>query len=197
MILLHRRSTICGIGINDSDYVTKKCKIYKKWRAMFQRCYSDKYQERFPWYKGCSVAKEWHLFSNFKKWMESQDWEGKALDKDLIKYGNKIYSPETCLLVTRDVNNFFNSRGAVKGKYPIGVHFLNVNGSSYIQASCSNPDKTRKRYKKLFKTHQIKQATDQYWEFKRQALNNLIKNHRDIECILRLHFVCFKRDHSL
>jgi len=192
MVHLNKRSKIYGIGINDSDYVAGECKIYKKWKAMLQRCYSDNFQKRFPWYKGCSVAEEWHLFSNFKKWIELRDWKGKALDKDLIKYGNKIYSANTCTLVAMDVNNFFNDKNANKGEYPIGV---SMSGSRLL-SSCSNPDKTKKRYKKYFKSYQLNEAIAQYWEFKKQALNTLINRHQDIEPLLRTHFVYFKRDHS-
>jgi len=196
MIKTHTRSKICGVGINDSDYVARNCKLYKKWKGMIERCYSNAFQERFPWYKGCSVAKEWHLFSNFKEWMEDRDWEGKALDKDLIKYGNKIYSPETCLLVTRDVNNFFNDKNANKGKYPIGVSLIKLDNHQYLAAACSTPNKKIKRYKKQFKENQVDAAAAQYWEFKKMALNDLIKKHQDIEHLLRTHFVYFKRDHS-
>lgn len=50
---------------------------------------------------GCSVCEEWLTFSNFKRWMEQQDYEGKALDKDLLVSQNKTYSSETCVFVPR------------------------------------------------------------------------------------------------
>lgn len=30
------------------------------------------------------MADEWNTFSNFKNWMEKQNWEDKQLDKDII-----------------------------------------------------------------------------------------------------------------
>ena len=74
---------------------------------MLQRCYSESHLVRQPTYKGCSVCEEWLTFSNFKSWMEQQDWEGKQLDKDLLVYKNKIYSPETCVFVSSVINSFF------------------------------------------------------------------------------------------
>ena len=88
---LYRRTfkKVYGVGINDADYTIKptiennrsKCMYYEKWIKMLQRCYSKSYQEKHPSYKGCSVCEEWLTFSNFKAWMETQDWKGKSLDK--------------------------------------------------------------------------------------------------------------------
>lgn len=69
---------LCGVGINDADYdvtlhdaetgkkIIWSCPYWEKWRSMIKRCYSKNYSIRNPTYKGCSVCKEWHLFSNFK-----------------------------------------------------------------------------------------------------------------------------------
>lgn len=122
-----KRSLICGVGVNDADYsisfkcggVYRKCPFYAKWKAMIYRCYSPLENKRNPSYIGCTVSSEWLLFSNFKRWMESQDWQGKHLDKDLLSSGAKIYSPETCCLVSEEVNNFIvdkkNKNGLMTG----------------------------------------------------------------------------------
>ena len=54
----------------------------------------------------------------FKSWMETQDWEDKQLDKDLIGDG-KLYSPENCVFVSRSLNQMLNC--GASGEYPIGV----------------------------------------------------------------------------
>lgn len=86
---------------------------------MLHRCYSESHLVRQPTYKGCSVCEEWLTFSNFKSWMEQQDWEGKHLDKDLLVYQNTVYSPDTCVFVDRRVNNFLlksdNKEGNILG----------------------------------------------------------------------------------
>lgn len=133
------RKLICGVGINDADYVVKKmetigyvdgkqkrklnwfCPFYSTWEGMITRCYSIKFQERWPTYRGCSVSEEWLTFSVFKNWMETQDWEDKQLDKDLLFEGNKVYSSETCVFVSGMVNTFTLDCGTSRGEWPIGV----------------------------------------------------------------------------
>ena len=126
------RSLVHGIGVNDASYMVRAkdengeyvtCPFYNIWMNMIKRCYSEVYQARRPTYKGCTVADEWLSFSNFKHWMEKQDWQGKQLDKDIKKIDNKIYSPENCLFVTTRINCLFNDCGSAQGIYPVGVSF--------------------------------------------------------------------------
>lgn len=103
-----------GVGVNDADYPVRPrlsgesfCPFYKRWSDMLKRCYSVKSKETRPTYSECTVCDEWLTFSNFKAWMEKQDWEGKQLDKDILVEGNTVYSPESCIFVPMKVNNFF------------------------------------------------------------------------------------------
>ena len=109
-----------GVGINDADYIVRKavtvskgkqktvwkCPYYVTWGNMLKRCYST--TSPYVNYEGCSVCEEWLRFSNFKSWMEQQDWEGKELDKDLLFKGNRVYSPETCVFIKSKINTFIN-----------------------------------------------------------------------------------------
>jgi len=145
---------VYGVGINDADYVVERketievngkqkrrlvwiCPYYRTWRDMLQRCYSSKFQEKRPTYKGCSVSEEWLTFSNFRRWMEAQDFEGMQLDKDLLFEGNKVYSAETCVFVTRAVNMFTIDRGNDRGEWLIGVNWDKRRGK--FVSKCSNP----------------------------------------------------------
>jgi len=123
------RKLIHGKGINNATYKTSytinnrriKCPYYEKWTEMLKRCYSDKFHSIRPTYIGCSVSKEWLTFSNFKKWMEKQDWKNKDLDKDILFINNKVYSKNTCVFIKRELNNLLNTHEKDKGKYPTGV----------------------------------------------------------------------------
>lgn len=117
----HTRKPKFGVGINDADYVTNNCPIFRYWSDMLRRCYDPKYLERYPTYHGCKVCEEWIRFSKFKLWVETQEWEGKQLDKDLIKRGNKVYSPDTCCFISKELNYFLTERTASRGDYKIGV----------------------------------------------------------------------------
>ena len=126
---MRKRKLVFGVGVNDADYIISPtingrrvtCVFYQAWKDMLKRCYSEKNQTKHPTYIGCSVCEEWLTFSNFKKWMELQDHEGKQLDKDILITGNKIYSPLTCVFVSRQVNSLLNDRSAARGKYKQGV----------------------------------------------------------------------------
>lgn len=130
-----------AVGINDADYVVVRkitvghrngkrvrkilwtCPYYRTWSNMISRCYNNKALDLQPSYKGCSVCDQWLLFSNFRAWMETQDWKGKHLDKDLLVRGNKIYSPDTCVFISADLNTFLTDSSACRGEYPIGVSY--------------------------------------------------------------------------
>ena len=137
---------VFGVGINDADYqvviygiadgkdkIVWTCPYYVKWYSMLRRCYSKKYQERYPTYKGCSVCDEWVVFSNFKRWMEQRTWEGRQLDKDFLIEGNKLYSEGTCVFVPQKVNKFITIRGNDRGNCPLGVYlYKNSKKNPYV-----------------------------------------------------------------
>ena len=152
-----------GVGINDADYVvnrgvyleerhlngkkkwisTWKCPYYTKWKSMIERCYSEKHQITNPAYKDVTVCEEWLTFSNFRKWMVSQPWQVKEgesslhLDKDILLKGNKVYSPEACVFVSRLVNNFINTnRGKNKSKYLLSCYWRE--NSNKFTSNCNS-----------------------------------------------------------
>ena len=156
---------VYGVGINDADYAVQRketievngvrkrllvweCPYYRAWNDMLTRCYSAKFQERWPTYKGCSVSDEWLTFSVFKCWMEKQDWVGMQLDKDLLFEGNKVYSKETCVFVSGVVNKFTIDSGASRGEWLIGVCWNKPAGK--FQSNCSNPLTKKQEYLGLF-----------------------------------------------
>lgn len=163
------RKLVYGVGINDAGYAVTKygiaevngvrkrrqvwiCPYYRTWTAMLQRCYSKKTQERYPTYKGCTVVEEWLTFSNFKAWMEAQEWEGLELDKDLLAVGNKVYSSESCMFVTQMVNSFTIDSGATRGEWLIGVYWNKQ--VEKFQASCRNPFTKKLEHLGLFTCEQ-------------------------------------------
>jgi hypothetical protein len=115
---------------------------------MIKRGYSDGWKLRNPTYKDCTVSEEWYLFSIFRAWMVKQDWKGSQLDKDLLISGNRAYSPDACVFVSRQVNMFLIDSGASRGDYKIGVCWHKQNGK--FMARCRNPFTCKQEYLGLY-----------------------------------------------
>lgn len=105
--------TICGVGsvgyINTRDHMHE----YKIWSNMIHRCY-DKKDMSYKYYGeiGVTVCERWHRFDYFYEDMteipgydkELFDNRLLRLDKDILSNGQKIYSPDTTLWVTDEIN---------------------------------------------------------------------------------------------
>ncbi len=98
--------------------------------------------------------------------MEGQDWLGKDLDKDIVKTGNKIYSPETCIFVSHEINSLLTNCSAARGKWPQGV-YLNKMANKF-QVNCRVNGKIK--YLGIFLTPE--EASEAYKQFK----SNLIRS---------------------
>jgi len=116
---------------------TQEYAVFSKWKNMLVRCYEKSYQAKKPTYIGCSVCSEWLTFSNFKNWISDKDWVGKEIDKDILIPGNKVYSPQSCMLVSKMVNSFCKPEKIKKDGLPVGVHFYKATGR--YQAYVQNP----------------------------------------------------------
>lgn len=124
--------TVYGVGITGDMPTTidgKNTKEYRKWLAVLSRSYSDDFKSKNPTYKDVTCCEEWLYYPNFYKWIHSQENfevfyfnnESLEIDKDILAKGNKIYSPETCCLVPKRVNELFTKRNKSRGDFPIGV----------------------------------------------------------------------------
>jgi len=105
----HYKPSIFGIGyLGVGDFKANsrrvKSKAYTAWHNMIKRCYSEKYQESFPYWKDCTVVKEWHNFQTFAKWFYNNYIDCYDLDKDMKIKNNRIYSPEGCEFISPDIN---------------------------------------------------------------------------------------------
>lgn len=139
-----------GVGLKDAPSTTKdtwKCPYYSRWNHMLSRCYSEVWRAKYPTYTGVVVCEEWLKFSNFKGWMETQDWEGKQLDKDLLGDG-KLYSPNTCCFISGGLNKFLTLSGKTRGLFPVGVS----KSDSNFRVQISNPFTKKLDYFGCYKT---------------------------------------------
>jgi hypothetical protein len=115
-------------------------KEYLLWKTMLVRCYDPKKADYYRTYLDKDVCEHWYNYQNFAYWCQDQagfNLPYFELDKDILVPGNKIYSPETCVFVPREVNCLFTGyrpkknnlpRGVVMAKLRYRVHCPNVEG---------------------------------------------------------------------
>lgn len=119
-----------GVGKHDrflGKRIRSKC--YSRWMGILNRCYNEKCENYYMYGgSGVRVCEEWHNFQNFAEWYTTEckknnvDRENNNLhiDKDILSCGDKIYSPETCCLVTLSENNVKARAKVWKFKDPTG-----------------------------------------------------------------------------
>ena len=175
-----KRSLIYKKAINDAPYQTiitlngvkYSCPYFTRWRNMLDRCYSPSWLKKHPTYVGCTVYPAWHSFMEFKKWMMTQNWEGKQLDKDLLSLGNKRYSPDTCLFVSRQVNSLFNERENAQGELPVGIY--GRKGKYEVGVSYGGGKRSW-----VGSYNSILEAIDAYVTAKMKAVSLVLQNEQD------------------
>lgn len=194
---LSRRTLVYGVGTNDAWYKTEirldgkrlVCHAYLSWVNMLKRCYSPKFHETRPTYKGCSVCGDWMVFSCFEKWFNENYIDGHALDKDIKEKGNKVYSPEKCLYVTRSLNNLFCDSSSIRGEYPVGVYKIKrsgkfcaavyVNGMKKFIGNFNSQEDASSAYE-IEKSNEIKRQCELHPEIAPYLINHLPENRRII-----------------
>jgi len=125
--MANRTNNVWGIGVNNEGKYKSRVNgkhtiVYNAWCCMLQRCYDNKLHLRNPTYKDCRVCEEWLNFQTFAKWFTENYKNGYQLDKDLLVKGNKVYSPETCCFVPKEINLLIlNPSKPSKDKLPHGV----------------------------------------------------------------------------
>lgn len=178
-----------GEGKYKSKANGKQTKVYRVWKCMLERCYNPWFLNKEPTYIDCYVCKEWHNFQNFADWFYENVYdcnnEKLQLDKDILVKGNKIYSPETCILVPQRINSLFTKSDASRGKYPIGVSpnkkynklevfCCTLEKQEYLgRFPLNRPFQAFTVYKN-FKENYIKKVADEYKELIPKKLYNVL-----------------------
>ena len=159
-----------GIGKYKSEIDGKATKMYVVWKDMLRRCYDKAELKKYPTYIGCSVADEWKCFQNLGDWFE-ENWnsymKGWHLDKDILKKGNKIYSPETCCFIPPEINTLLIKCDGSRGIYPLGVYkvghrfasCLKKQGKNVTLGTFDTPEEAFQAYKTA-KEEYIKEVAD-------------------------------------
>jgi hypothetical protein len=82
------RGVVYGVGLNDVDLMTHgksddgskpRCRFYTTWANLLKRCNSTACHRVQPAYRNATVCDDWLTFTNFRRWMELQDWSWTAI----------------------------------------------------------------------------------------------------------------------
>lgn len=125
-------SLICGIGVNNANYVIKpsvgpNCQVYQAWKSMISRCYNPRVLDSQPAYNKVTVCADWLIYSNFRAWAEQFEYIDRVLDKDLLSIGSvqKQYSKDSCCFIPAELNSFLVLRKSKQNSsLPIGTKKL-------------------------------------------------------------------------
>ncbi|GGL55797.1 hypothetical protein [Sporolactobacillus putidus] len=171
--LANIKEVVKDYSLGEIEGIKKNDKIYCCWNNLMRRTYlSDKYKN-WERYKGCTVAQEWHTYSNFRNWYLENYYKVPGhkmeLDKDILVKGNKCYSPSTCIFVPHEINSLFTSNSKFRGSFPIGVNkhkdkfMAQINGKGCIGVF-NTPEEAFQAYK-VAKEKRIKEVADKYREW--------------------------------
>ena len=181
-----------GIGfIGVGEYSSKDHKVaYAKWKAMLKRCIDPMADKSTESYIECEVCEEWKSFQNFAKWYYENEYtcnnEPICVDKDILIHGNKIYSPNTCILVPQRINLLFIKELKKRGELPIGVQkhthggytsLLSMHEGKKYLGYFYDPILAFATYKKE-KEKYIKEVADSYKNIIPQKVYEAIVNYR-------------------
>lgn len=115
-----------GVGEYKLSEKNKQTRVYAAWSQMLNRCYNGNEAQKRPAYYGiATVCEEWQCFQNFAKWYFENYYEVEGrlhVDKDILCPGNKVYSPDKCLLVPQRINMLFMNKPNKYG-LPSGISF--------------------------------------------------------------------------
>ena len=148
--------SVYGIGVVGAKYpITisgRKTKEYVIWCHMFERCYSDTYQKKYPTYEGCEVSYNFLYYEYFYEWCNKQigfSNKGWHLDKDLLTKGNKVYSESTCVFLPQEINLLLVKNTASRGEHLIGVSWCKMDK---VFKATVNKNKGKQEHLGYFKT---------------------------------------------
>ena len=157
-----------GIGYNSRREHKTDSLAYDTWHRMFRRSHCPEHHDGQPTDIGCAVDDRWYDFQDFADWFYDNPYSDPRyrLNEDLLIPGNKIYAPETCCFVPKELNGLLTSRTSTQGDLPRGVSFhkpsskfaatVSVGGKQKLVGCYGTPQEAYKAYK-LAKEIYVKQ----------------------------------------
>lgn len=124
-----------------------------------------------------TVCESWFNFQNFSKWYfenltNTEHYSKITVDKDCMFFGNKHYSPDTCMLLPDDVNTMIQDKSSTEGSF-LGVTICEERGK---YGACG------KRFDDL------KDAIEYYWCKKLERFTRKIEKYTHLKEHLMSHY---------
>lgn len=167
-------------GVNDIKGLTVAGDpFYSVWRGVIARTLYPSRAKKVPTYARATIEDSWKYFSNFKAWMETQNWAGMELDKDILFKGNKHYGPNTCSFVPKQINTILRTNKKSRGRFPIGVYFKNDVFRRKPYRACVMIDKKNKHLGNYSTPHEAHKAWQ--WE-KANQIEKALAWYAGLEC---------------
>lgn len=147
------------------------------WYGIMTRCNQKKRNEKDRAYWDCEICEGWKDYENFRVWFDRNYIPGYQIDKDILKKGNKVYCPEYCCFVPREINLLVKTRGISATKYPPGVYITNKGFVAYISI--------KKKQTKLGLYDSAEAAFAKYKEEKEAHIRHVAQEYYDANKIER------------
>lgn len=168
--------SLCGVGFMGVGRFSswsdgKLCPVYSRWANMIKRCYGS--PDRNKSYDDCSVRGDWHSLQEFGAWVTAQPLWGVErcdVDKDLLIMGNRVYSPDACLLVPARIN-YLLTRPSISKGLPVGV----TSKGGLYEAKCREQDS---KYRSLGAFSCPKDAFNVYRQHKLSVIRSVADEYR-------------------
>ena len=156
---------------------------FEMWSGLHER--SGNFDGRHPAYADVSVDENWYNFQNFHKWFDENYYEIEgevmSLDKDILYPGNRVYSPDKCIIIPLKINDVFITGNQTEDskKLPVGISKrINPKSVTYRATVMSvNDENIRQIFQKVFKT--IDEAMIYYIEHKIKMINFIANKYKD------------------
>lgn len=109
-------------------HVTHRTQSYTRWNDMKKRCRKGM-EPNWKWltYADTEMSTEFQDYQKFVPWHMAQigyGFDKYHIDKDLILPGNRVYGPDTCVLLPAALNQFICVKRNFGAALPTGVYML-------------------------------------------------------------------------
>ena len=167
--------TIRGIGyLGEGEYMTNQSlherRAFGIWCGMIDRVYNEEKRSKYETYSDCIICDEWQNYQIFREWYDKEFYqvgtERMHIDKDILYKNNRVYSPQTCLLVPQRINMLFMHK---PNKYNL------PNG---IKPTCGGKYEARYNHKYLGVFNTVEEAAIAHDKEKKKAVIEIANEYK-------------------